>query len=197
MVERAHAVNAGVDFGILACAARRAEQGIDFRQELCERSAAAQHGEKSRRSLVQQRPGKLLPDAFRRQRRKLASGDDRAHYRLGFRRDCEGEAGSEARDAQHAQRVLRKRRAHVTQYARTQILRAAEGIDQRSVFGARHRVDREVASREISLEGDAWRSVKGEALMPAPGLALGAGERVLLVRLRMQEYGKVAADRTK
>ena len=197
MVQRAHAVNTSVDLGILAFSARHAEQGIDFRQELGERSAAAQHGEKSRRSLFQQRPGELVPDAFRRQRRKLTPGDDRPHDRLGFRRDGEAEASSEARDAQHAQRILRERRADVAQYARTQILRAAERIDQGSVVGTRHRIDREVASREIFLEGDAWRSVKAEAPMSAPGLALGAGERVFLVRLGVQEYRKVAADRTK
>ena len=44
MVQRAHAVNTSVDLGILAFSARHAEQGIDFRQELGERSAAAQHG---------------------------------------------------------------------------------------------------------------------------------------------------------
>ena len=33
--------------------------------------------------------------------------------------------------------------------------------------------------------------------MPPPGFALRAGKRVFLVRIGVQEYGKVAADRTK
>src|SRR5690606_14910199 len=34
-----------------------------------------------------------------------------------------------------------------------------------------------------------------EAAMAASGLALGARQRVLLLRLRMQEHGEIAADR--
>ena len=108
-------MNTGIGLGVLAAAARHAEQGVDFRQELRERSAVAQRGEKSRRNRFQQRPGELLPDALCCQRRKLAPGGDRAHYRLGFRRDREAESGGEARDPQHAERILGKRRADVAQ----------------------------------------------------------------------------------
>src|SRR5439155_21528678 len=51
--------------------------------------------------------------------------------------------------------------------------------------------------RELFLASTARRGVEPEALMPASGLALGARQRVFLVRLGVQEHGKIAADWTK
>ena len=68
---------------------------------------------------------------------------------------------------------------------------AAVGIDQRAVFVLRHRVDRQVAARQVFFERDVGRGVEGEAVVAGRRLALGARERVFLVRLRMQEDREV------
>ena len=118
-----------------------------------------------------------------------------AHQRLGFRRDFEAEARGEARDAKHAQRILGERRRHVAQHAGRKIALAAVRIDQRAVVVARHRVDREVAPGEVVLERDFGRREELEAAVAAPVLALGARERVFLVRVRMQEHREIATHR--
>ncbi len=64
----------------------------------------------------------------------------------------------------------------------------------RRIDGLRHRVDREVTPREVFLERDVGREARGEAVVAGAGLAFGAGERVLVAGLRMQEDGKVLAD---
>ena len=80
---------------------------------------------------------------------------------------------------------------------RCEIRRAAERIDQRAVLAARHRVDRDVATQQVLFERHVGRGEELEAAIAAAVLALGSRERVLLVRVGMQEDGKVAADRTK
>ena len=72
---------------------------------------------------------------------------------------------------------------------------AAEGIDQRAVLVLRHRVDRQVAAQQVLLERDLGPGVEGEAAIAGRGLALGAREGVLLVRLGMEEHREVGADR--
>ena len=72
--------------------------------------------------------------------------------------------------------------------------RAVERVDDAALLVARDRVDREVAAREVLLERHVGRGVELEAVIAARGLALGARERVLLVRLRMQEHREIPAD---
>ena len=57
------------------------------------------------------------------------------------------------------------------------------------------RVDREVAAREVLLQRHVGRGVELEAVIAARGLALGARERVLLLRFRVQEHREILADR--
>ena len=59
----------------------------------------------------------------------------------------------------------------------------------------RHRVDREVTPREVFLERHVGGEARGKTVIASTGLALGPGERVLVAALRMQEDGKVLADR--
>ena len=59
---------------------------------------------------------------------------------------------------------------------------------------ARHRVDREVAALEVVLQRHVGRGEELEAAIAAAVLALGARERVFLVRVRMQEHREVLAD---
>ncbi len=161
-----------------------------------ERAAVAQHADHARRMGLHQAARELLPHAFRRELRELSGLRQRAHQRERLRRDGEREARGEARDAQHAQRILGECRRHVAEDSRPQVRFAAEGIDQRPLLVARHRVDREIAAREVLVEGHIGRDEELEAAVAAAVLALGARQRVLLVRLRMQEHRKIAADRS-
>ena len=126
----------------------------------------------------------------------LADGHHLAHQLLRFRRDREiGKARGKAGDAQDAHRVFDKGRTDVAQYLGRNIGDAVEGIGQRAIVGARDGVDRQVTPREIIGKADVRSSVEGKALVAVPGLALGAGERVFLVRLWVQENREVLADR--
>ena len=104
------------------------------------------------------------------------------------------EARREARDAQHAQRVLAERRRNVAQHAGRKIGAPRPRIDELAVFGARDGVDREIAALEIVLERHRRRGVEREARVARRGLALRACERVLLAGVRVQEHRKVLAD---
>ena len=82
----------------------------------------------------------------------------------------------------------------MAQHAVLEIALAAERIDERAVPGLRHRVDGEIAPAQIVFQRHLGRRVHGEALVAAPAFPFRARERVFLVRLRMQEHGKVLAD---
>ena len=121
----------------------------------------------------------------------------RAHQRLGFRRDGKAEPRRESRDAQHPQRILGERRAHMTQHARAQVGFASVRVDQSAVGIARHRIDGQVPTRQVGLQRHVRRGMEGEPVVARTALAFGARERVFLVGGRMQEHRKVAADRAK
>ncbi len=61
---------------------------------------------------------------------------------------------------------------------------------------ARHRVDGQIAAREILLQRHIRRIVELEAVIPRHRLTLRARERVFLMCLRMQEHRKILAHRT-
>jgi hypothetical protein len=83
----------------------------------------------------------------------------------------------------------------VPQHAPLEVFLTAKGIDQRAVLGLRHRIDGEIAPPEVFFQRDIRGGVDGEALVAAAALALGAGERVFLVGLRMQEHREILAHR--
>ena len=64
-------------------------------------------------------------------------------------------------------------------------------------FVLRHRVDAEVAARQILFERDGRIGMEREAVVARRGLALGARERVFLLRLWMQKDREVAPHRQK
>ena len=66
--------------------------------------------------------------------------------------------------------------------------------DQLAVFILRDGVDGEVAPLQVLFERDGRVGVEFEAVIAARGFALGARQRVFLVRLRMQEHRKIATD---
>ncbi len=137
----------------------------------------------------------LLPHALGRKLGELARRGELAHQRKRLPRDLESESRGEARDAQHAQRILGEGRRHVPQYPRAQIGLAAERIDELSLLVARHRVDREIPARQILVERYIGRDEELEAAIAVAVLALGARERVFLARVRVQEHREIASHR--
>ena len=165
--------------------------GEGFRQK----AGLAQHVEHPLRVRLGKPLGELLPDPLGDQRVGFSRIDHAAHEVQGLGVHLEAESRREPRHAQDAHRVLGERRADVAQEAPLEVLPAAEGVDQRAVLVPGDRVDGEVAPAQVFLERDIRRGVHREALVAAPALSLGAGERVLLVRPGMQEDREVLADR--
>jgi predicted thioredoxin/glutaredoxin len=83
----------------------------------------------------------------------------------------------------------------VAQHARLDVAAAAVRVDQRAVLVLRDGVDSQVAAPEVVLERDLRPALEREAVVTAAGLALGARERVLLARLRVQEDREIPPDR--
>ena len=81
------------------------------------------------------------------------------------------------------------------QHAGFEIVRAAKGIDQIPVVVACNGIDGEIAALEILLERNVRCRVDGEAGVAWAGFTLGAGERVFLVRLRMEKDREVLTHR--
>ena len=80
----------------------------------------------------------------------------------------------------------------MAQHALAQVPLAAEGVDQRAVAAFGHRVDRQVAARQVLLQRDGRVGVHDEAVVARRALALGARQCVFLVRVRVQEHREVA-----
>ena len=80
------------------------------------------------------------------------------------------------------------------QHSGLEVAPAAVRIDELPVVADGHRVDGEVAPRQVLLERDVGRRVRLEPLVARPRLALGARERVFLLRLGMEEHREVLAD---
>ena len=74
------------------------------------------------------------------------------------------------------------------------VTQSAPRIDQLAVGVLGERIDRQVTSFEVFLDRNVGGAIELEAMVAGRGLALGAGQRVLLSRLRMQEHGEVLAD---
>ena len=195
LLEHQQLVLTGVDLGVVGLGLRHAPQAVQLGQQALERAAGAQHLEQSPRVRLHQALGQFLPHTLGHQGVDLALVDEAAHQRQRVRGDREvAVARGKARRAQQAHRVLGVGLADVTQHAVAQVTRAAMGVDEGAVGRARHGVDGEVAPRQVLLERDVGRGVDGEAVVAGAGLALGARERVFLVRVRVQEDGKVAPD---
>jgi len=189
-------VHTGVDLGVVLGALRHAPQPRHLGQQARQRAGFAQHLEQPRRVRFHQPAREFLPHPFGHQRVDLAVADHAAHqrHRLGGDRKI-GPARREARHAQQSHRILDEGVRDMAQHARAQVALAAMGVDQAAVLVARHRIDGEVAPRQVLLERDVGRGVKLEAVVAAAGLALGACQRHLLAGLRVQEDRKVTAHR--
>ena len=82
----------------------------------------------------------------------------------------------------------------MAQQAGLEVALAAIRVDDFARRGLRHRVDRQVAAREVLLERHVGREARGKAVVAGAGLPLGAGERVLFTRVRVQEHWEILAD---
>ena len=85
----------------------------------------------------------------------------------------------------------------MAQNAVAQILRAAVGVDQVAVGILGHRIDAEVAPRQVVLERDLRAGLAGEARIAVPALAFAPRQRVFLPGFGMQEHGEIATDLAK
>ncbi len=190
-------VHARVDLRMPLRRLRHAEQRVDLGIDALERAAVAQHREERARRRFAQRLLGLLPHAFGHQRVHLAPRHHAAHQRHRVGSDPKAErreARGEARRPQHAHRILDEGGGDVPQHPRFDVALAAERVDQRPAGRLRHRVDGQIAPREVLLERHLGSEFDGESAVAGCDLALEPRERVLLVRVRMQKYREVAPD---
>ncbi|MCW0425708.1 hypothetical protein NB713_003651 [Xanthomonas sacchari] len=187
----------GVDLGVVLGALRHPVQGVQLRQHPAQRIGLAQRAQERRGLRRGQAAPQFLPDAFGHQRFQFAAGGHRAHQVHGLGRDDESQRRQprhEPRRAQHPQRILGEGRANVAQHPLLEIARAAIRIDQTPIgLVAGDGVDGEVAPLQILFQRHRRVGLHLEAVVAAPGLALGARQRVLLAAARMQEYREIAA----
>ncbi len=191
-----HGVDAGIDLRVPLGGGRHPEQGIQLGEQRSQGAALAQHLEEHLWGRSQQYLLQLLPDSLRGQVSQLAGLGHLAHQcqRLGGHHEALGvEAGGEAGHPQNAQRIFSKGGGDVAKQPLFQILDAAIGIVQLSRLILGDGVDGEIPAQQILLQRHLRRGVADEAGITATLLALGAGQRVLLLGLGVQEHGKIAA----
>ena len=183
LLQHQHLVYPGVDLGVVGLGLRHAPQTVHLGQQAPQRAAVAQDLDHALRLGLHQAARQLLPHALGHQGVDLAVVHQVPKQRHRLRRDDETfEACGEARRAQQAHRVLGEGLADVAQHAVAQVARAAEGVDQRAVGAQRHGVDGQVAPGQILLQRHVGGGMEAEAVIPRAGLALGAGQRIFLVR---------------
>ena len=85
----------------------------------------------------------------------------------------------------------------MAQHARHNVGTAMMGIDDRTRFIPGHGIDGQIAAHQILLQRHSRRGMKGKADIARRSLAFGTGQRIFLMRLRMQEHREVAPDRRK
>ena len=71
-----------------------------------------------------------------------------------------------------------------------------EGIDQRAIGRFCHRIDGQVTAGEILFQRDIGRGMKSEAVVTVPAFAFGAGKRIFILGLRMQEDREILTNWT-
>ena len=71
---------------------------------------------------------------------------------------------------------------------------AAVRVVERAVRRLRHRVDRQIAAREIFLEGHLRTEFDAESAVARRDLALAPRERIFLLGVGVQEHREVPAD---
>ena len=85
----------------------------------------------------------------------------------------------------------------MTKDAGCDVRHAAVGVDQATVLVASDGIDRQVAAQQVVFKGDLGCGVAGEAGIARAGFSFGTRERVLLLRMWMQEHREVLAHGAK
>ena len=186
-VQHQHGVHARVHLGVVVGALGHAPQAVQLGQQHGQRAALAQHLEHARRPLFHEAARHLLPHTLGHEVVHLAIGHHLAHQRQRFGGNGEvAEARSKARHAQDAHRVFAERVGDVAQHARVQVAHAVIGVKNgssaRPVSASSYCIDSEIAPRQVLFKRNAGRRLHHEATVAAPTLALGACQRVFLVR---------------
>ena len=82
----------------------------------------------------------------------------------------------------------------MAQQSRGQVLLTAAGVDHAAVGQLGHGVDGQITTLQILFQRDIRREVTDEAVVAAALLALGAGQRIFVLTVRVQEDGEIVAD---
>jgi hypothetical protein len=177
---------------------RHAEQRVDLRKHGRQRAALAQHFEEhvgcARSPARVASPARRVPAPARPPRRPRPCRASAASC-PGAMREAQV-AGSAPRAARCAGSAPGPPTKAGETWRNTRASRSAQpspGIHEAAVGRARDRVDGEVAALQVFFERHLGRGVHHETPVARRRLALGARERVLLVGIRVQEYGEVAA----
>ena len=199
-------MHTGVNLGVVVGALRHAPEPVHFGQQSRQRAATTQHIEHARRRVLHQALGQFLPDALGHQMVGFAAVHHLAHQVHGL--GCHREIGKARRKACHAQdayRVFAEGGGDVAQHFGPEVAATVIGVNQcvrffpaRRVCGVstnRHRIDCEVAPRQVFFQRHIRCCVHCKAMVARAGLALGTGQRVFLVGLRVQEHREVLAHR--
>lgn len=188
----------GIDLRMVACRLGHAEQSVDFREYPRQRTAFAQHLDIPLRRRFLQGAFGLGPNSLRDQCIDFTAVHHSAHQRQSLGRDPEPQ-GSEARrqpgQTQNPHRVFDEGGRNMAQDALFQIAPTAERIDQAACGILGHGIDGEIAALQIVFQRHIGGGVNGEAVITCGGLALGTGQRVLLMGLGVQKHRKILADR--
>ena len=196
-VEHHHHMHPGVDLRVPFRGLGHAPETVDLGQQTRQGAAVAQHLEEARGPLLAERARHLLPDAIRHQGVDLAGGDHGARQLQGLIGDAEtesDEARGQPRQTQDTHRILGEGRRDVAQDARFQIGQTAMRVDHPAAGVHRHGIDGEITPQQILFQRHSGVGLDLEAAIAGRGLALGAGERVFVLVLRVQEDREILAD---
>ena len=197
LVEHHHRMQPCVDFRVPALGLRNAKQGIDLREQDTKGATVSQNLEKYAGVV----PGKgafgFLPDAIGYECIDFTVSNHAPHQAHGLASDPETKvmkASGETRYAQDSYRVFGKCVRHMSKDPVLDIPNAPIRVDKIVVGIPGDRVDGEIPALEVLLYRYLGRAVDVEAVIAGGRLALGTGERVFLLRLRVEEYGEVPAN---
>ena len=198
----------GAQAGTLVQHQQQVQARVDFGQQPGQRATVLQHAEHARRCGLQQAGGELLPDPLGHQVVGLAGLHHLAHQLQGLGRHREvGKARCQPGHPQDAHRVFPERQGDMAKHPLRQIGLSAPGVDHRIFFSIKsavspyaaclysYRIDSNITPRQILLQRHIRRGMHGKAVVARPGLALGAGQRIFLMGLRVQKHREIAPHR--
>ena len=204
LLQHHHQVHARINFRMVFNALRHAPQGVHFRQQHPQGTAGAQNVQHARGMRLHQTGGQFSPHALWHQSGGFPCADHLMHQHGRGRRCVEVcEPGCKARQTQDTHRVFAKGIGAMAKGPGPQVSHAAERIDNAcgiktaigvDVCGSNcHRVDGQVATAEVLLQGNGRVGLHHETPVTGPRLALGAGKRIFLACDGMQKNREVTA----